>query len=209
MIVVGGKYSSDSANPLRGENKQTIIFAAYEQELRELAQNPSRLFAPSFTVAFFAQRVISVLFWFLISLGFTTIAPGAVGRAVSRIQLSSTKVVAVGLFTFVGSCVLLVTGFTLLPNYLNAVAAVMALIVFTLAYAFGRVALQVSFGKMIKKHIFADRYRSEALTILFGVLFWTVLLSLPYVWPFALLALFSAGVGLILTARSSTGWKTV
>ena len=61
---------------LEGENKETMIFAAYEDEVRNLTQNLSQLFAPSFSVAFVAQRSVSVLFWFLISLGFTTIAPG-------------------------------------------------------------------------------------------------------------------------------------
>ena len=208
VIVVGGKYAPDSNAPLRGEHKETIIFAAYEDELRNLAQNPSQLFAPSFSLAFVAQRLVSVLFWFLISFGFTTIAPGAVGRAVSRINLSSAKVFAAGFFTFVGASILLIAGFTVFPNYINAVLGTMAFVVLILAYVFGRVALHVTFGKLIKKRFFSEHNRSEALTILFGVLFWTVLLSVPYLWTFALLAAFSAGIGLILTARSTTAWNT-
>lgn len=208
VIVVGGKYSPDSQVPLRGENKQTIIFAAYEDELRDMAQNPSKLFAPSFSLAFLAQRIISVLFWFLISLGFTTIAPGAVSRAVARLQLSTAKVIAIGFFSFLGASILLIAGVSFLPNYINAVFGTMAFVILMLAYVFGRVALHVSFGKLIQKHLLSDQNRSEALCILFGVLAWTVLLSIPYLWTFALLALFSAGLGLVLTARSVTSWKT-
>lgn len=208
VIVFGGKYSPDSSLPLRGENKQTIILAAYEEEFRSFAQNPLDLFSPSFTIAFFALRIVSLLFWFVISLGFTTIAPGAVSRAVSRLKLSSGKVIAIGFFTFIGANVLLFAGLTALPNYVNAVLVGMALLVLTLAYVFGRVAFHVTFGKLIQKHLLSDRNRSEALSMLLGVLAWTVLLSIPYIWTFALLALFSAGIGLVLTARSNTVWKT-
>lgn len=208
VIVFGGKYTPDSGDPLRGANKQTIIFAAYEEEFRNFAQNPLDLFSPSFTIAFVALRVISLLFWFLMSLGFTTIAPGAVSRAVSRLNLSSAKVIAIGFFTFIGANVLLFAGLTALPNYINAVLVGMAVLTLALAYVFGRVALHVCFGKLIQKYLLSDRNRSEALSILLGVLAWTVLLSIPYVWTFALLALFSAGIGLVLTARSGTAWST-
>jgi hypothetical protein len=208
VIVLGGKYSPDSNNPMRGENKQTVIFAAYEEEFRNLARNPLDIFSPSFTVAFVALRIISLLFWFILSLAFTTIAPGAVGRAVARLKLSSAKVIAAGFFTFIGANVLLFAALTALPNSINAVLVGMAVLTLMLAYVFGRVALHVCFGKLIQKHLLSDQNRSEALSILLGVFAWTILLSIPYLWIFALLALFSAGIGLVLTARPATVWKT-
>ncbi len=208
VIVFGGKYMPDSVDPLRGENKQTIIFAAYEEEFRSLAQNPLQIFSPSISVAFVALRVVSLLFWFVISLIFTTIAPGAVSRAVSRINLSPAKVIAIGLFTFIGSVVLIIAGSQVIPTYLMAVLLPMALLMLTLAYVFGRVALHVKFGKLIQKYVLSDQHRSESLSMLLGVLAWTILLSIPYVWTFALLALFSAGIGLVLTARSTSSWAS-
>ncbi len=205
VIVIGGKYSHDSQVPLRGENKQTIILAAYEEELREFAQNPARIFAPSFTLAFLAQRLLSVLFWFLVSFVFVTIAPGAVGRAVARLKLSTGKVIGLGLLVFFVSSVFLVVGFGYFPSEVNAILATMAFLVLTLAYVFGRVALHVAVGKLIQKYLLSDRNRSEALAILFGVAAWTVLLSIPYVWTLALLAMFSAGIGLVVTARQPNG----
>jgi hypothetical protein len=72
-----------------------------------------------------------------------------------------------------------------------------------LAYLFGRVTLQLSLGKFIQKQILPNFKQNETIAILIGVLAWTVLLSLPYLWTLAVLALFAAGVGLVLTARGS------
>jgi len=69
------------------------------------------------------------------------------------------------------------------------------------------VALQVSFGKLIQKRLLSERNQSETLSILLGVLTWTLLLSIPYVWMIALLTLFAGGIGLVLTARSKTTWQ--
>ncbi len=208
VIVVGGKYLPDSTDPLRGENRQTIIFAAYEQELKTYAQNPLDLFSPSFTVGFVALRLLSLLFWFILSLVFTTIAPGAVSRAVGRLNISTGKVIGIGLFSFIAIVVLIITSSQMMPTYLLAVLLPMAALILTLAYVFGRVALHVSFGKLIQKHLLPDHIRSEAFVTLLGVAAWTILLSVPYVWTFALLALFSAGIGLAFTARSSASWTT-
>jgi len=40
-----------------------------------------------------------------------------------------------------------------------------------------------------------------------GVLFWTLLLSLPYVWLIALFTILTVGVGLVLTGRSTPKWQ--
>ena len=49
--------------------------------------------------------------------------------------------------------------------------------------------------------------RSETLATLFGVIVWTTLLSLPYVWLIALFSVFTFGVGLILTGKTSPKWQ--
>ena len=208
VIVVGGKYVPESLKPLRGENKQTIIFAAYESELRELAQNPAKLFAPSFTLAFVALRAVSILFWFLVTMVFVTIAPGAVGRAVTRFRLSPGKVVGFGLFSLIASFILGAVGLSYLPSYLHPIVLMAAILVLAPIYMFGRVALNVAVGQLIQRRFLPESSRSETFAILFGILGWTLLLFIPYVWPFALLALFSAGLGLVLTARPAVTWST-
>lgn len=201
IAVIGGKYAPDAMAPLRDPTKQTIIIAAYEEELREFAQDPSSIFAPSLSVTFLATRVVAVLFWFILTFVIVTIAPGAVSRAIGRLRISSAKILAIGLFVFIGLIVLLVTGLSLLPTAVSAVVLAMAGLVLTLVYVFGRVALHVIIGKLVQKHFLSSQNRSEAISILIGVAAWTLLLSLPYVWIFAVLAMFSAGIGLTFTAR--------
>jgi hypothetical protein len=207
VIVFGGTYRHESKTPQRNEAKETVMYAGYEEELRDLTQNPSQIFSPSFSLAFVAQRVLSMLFWFVISLGLTTLAPGAVSRAVARFQLSTLKIFAAGFAAFLLTTVTIIVSLSFLPNYLSAIFGLMAFVLLMLAYVFGRVAMQVSVGKILQKQFVGDRSRSETLAIFIGVFVWTVLLSIPYVWTFALIALFAAGIGLVLTGRTATTWQ--
>ncbi len=208
VIVIGGKFKPESKNPLRNDGKQTIMYAGYEEELKSISQNPSQIFSPSMSLVFLAQRIISVLFWFVISLAFATIAPGAVSRAIARFHLSTTKVIAIGFFAFLVTTICLIGSVSILPTYISTVFGIMAFVMLLLAYIFGRVTLNVSFGKLLQKHLFSEKNQSETLAIFIGVVVWTVLLSIPYLWTFAILALFSAGIGLVLTAKTPNVWKT-
>lgn len=206
VIVIGGSYRAESRDPLRSEGKQTIMFGMFEDEIRGLADDPTQIFSPTYSLSFIAQRLLSVLFWFIVSLALTTLAPGAVSRAIARFQLSTTKVVGLGFLAFLVTMICILGSLSLLPGYINAIFGLMAVVLLMLAYVFGRVALQVSVGKMVQKYFFGEKNRSETMAILIGVVVWTVLLSLPYIWVLGVLALFSAGIGLVLTARSQNGW---
>lgn len=208
VIVIGGSYKPESRVPLRVEGKETVMFGAFEQELRDMAQNPSQIFAPSLTPAFFAQRALSALFWFIVTLVFATIAPGAVSRAISRFNLSMLKVSGLGVAGLILVTVFVITSLQLLPDYAGAIVGVMGFALLMLAYGFGRIAMQVSAGKILQKHLPKGASRSESVAILLGVLVWTVILSIPYLWTLAVVILFSVGIGLVLTARSGSGWKT-
>ena len=203
VIVFGGSYKPKSATPLREPGKETVMFGVLEDEIKNLAQNPSQIFSPSMSWSFVAQRIVVALLWFVISLVFTTIAPGAISRSVARIQLSSLKVCGLGAGAFLLASVLIVAGAVTLPTFLSATVGAMGLLLLLLGYVFGRVALQVSVGKMLQKYLFPENNRSETLATLAGVLVWTLLLSLPYIWIIALFSVFAFGIGLILTARSS------
>lgn len=207
IIVFGGAYKPESSTPQREEGKETVTFGVFEDEIRDLGKNPSHIFAPALTVGFIAQRFVLALFWFIISLVLATLAPGAVSRAVARLSLSGLKVSALGAAVIIGIITLAIGGALLLPNYLSVTLAFMGMLLLMLGYVFGRVTLQVSVGKLIQKRFFPENNRSETLAILAGVVFWTVLLSMPFIWVFALFAIFIIGTGLILTGRASTRWQ--
>lgn len=208
VIVFGGSYKPESQNPFREPGKETVMFGVFEEELRNFGQNPSQIFSPSFSLGFLAQRLVLALFWFVITIVVTTIAPGAVSRAVARIHLSWLKICALGAAAFLFVTSAIICGALVLPNYLGATLGLMGMLLLLLGYVFGRVSLQVSIGKLFQKHILSENNRSETLATLIGVMFWTLLLSLPYIWLIALFTVFTFGIGLILTARSPAKWQT-
>ncbi len=207
VIVFGGSYKPEGDGALREAGKETIVFGVWEDELRSLAQNPAKILTPEITWSFLAQRALLTLFWFAISLVLTTIAPGAVGRSVARIQLSTLKIAALGSIAFITTIVVIVGSVSVLPDFLSITLGVMGLLILLLGYVFGRVTLQVTTGKLIRKHFLSESNASETLTTLLGVTIWTMLLSVPYIWILALFGVFAMGVGLILTARNSTIWQ--
>lgn len=207
VIIFGGTYRPESKNPLRNADKETVMIAVFEDELRNLTQNPSQIFSPHFSSAFLAQRVLSILFWFVLSFALITISPGAISRATARFRLSTLKIIAIGFFSFLGTTVSVMACLNFLPNYINAVVIFMVFLLLILAYVFGRVALQLIVGKYLQKQFLPENQQSETVAILIGVMIWTVFLSVPYLWAFALLSLISASIGLVLTARSAHGWQ--
>ena len=208
VIALFGKYQHDDEIAQRGDNTETVVVAGYEDEVRQMAQNPSEIFAPQLTVSFISLRLLAVLFWFVISLVLTTIAPGAVGRAATRLQLSSLIVVGVGFLGFLGGTILVAFCAGFLPNYAGVLAGVMTLILLLLAYVFGRVTLQALIGKWLLKRLISSNGRqSEALALLIGSFICTLLISLPYIWTFTIFVMLIISVGLVLTGIPGGGWK--
>lgn len=209
IIVFGGTYKPESANPLREAGKETVMFGVFEEELRNFGKDPTLLFSPTFSLVYIAQRLLLVLFWFVISMLMTTIAPGAVGRAVARLQLSWLKVSALGAGAFLLIAGIIIGGAIVLPDFLSATLGLMGMLSLLLGYVFGRVSIQVCVGKWVQKRFLSDGNRSETLAVFIGVLLWTLFLSLPYIWPIALFSIFAGGIGLILTGRPTLKWQTL
>lgn len=207
VIIFGGKYHHDRAEALRNPGKETIMYAGYEEELRNLTQNPSQIFSPQLSWSFLAWRLLSVLFWFIVSLLFVTIAPGAISRAVARLQLSTLKVVGLGLLMLILTTLGVIASLSFLPTNFSGIISLMAFFLMSLAYFFGRVSLQVSLGKWLQKRCLAEKYHSESFAIFIGTLACVIILSIPYIWTLAVVLLFSASLGLILTGRSTNLWR--
>lgn len=199
VIILGGKYQPEAKNPLRQDGKETIMYAGYEEELRN--------FAPDLSLNFLVQRILSLLFWFLVALGLTTITPNAVSRSVVRFRLSTLKIFGIGALAFTVTTLGVIVSFGFLPGFISAVVGLMAFVLIMLAYVFGRVALQVSVGNWFLKQISPDKKRSETISLFIGAFIWTLLLSIPYVWTAAVFILFTASLGLVLTARQKKNWE--
>lgn len=206
VIILGGTYRHEASAPLRNPDRQTIMYAGYEEELRSLTNNPAQVLSPDLSWSFLAQRLISVLFWFLISLALTTIAPGAVSRAVARFQLSTLKVFGLGAAGIFLTTFGILISLNFLPNYVGAVVGLMALVALLLAYVFGRAAVQAATGKFLQKTFVPEKRQSETLALFLGAFVWALILSLPFVWTFAWAAILFASFGLVLTARSNNNW---
>ncbi len=202
VIVFGGHYKPELAKPHRTDGKETVMIAMFEEEIRDFTMNPAAIFSPSLSLKFFAQRALAVLFWFIISIGLTTIAPGAVSRSVARFQLIPVKVIGIGIIGFVLTIITIIGSLSFLPNFVYALIIPMAIILLLLSLIYGRVALHVIVGKRISKAFLGESSRSESLDLVIGVVIWTIILSLPYLWVFGLFILISASVGLVLTAPS-------
>ena len=206
VIILGGTYKPENEQPLRNPDKETVVFAVFEEQLRNISQNPAQIFSPEFSWSFLASRLISVLFWFIISLALTTISPGAVSRAIARFQLSTLKVFGLGVIGIFLTTFGVILSINFLPNYVGAIVGLMALVILLLAYVFGRVALQASTGKWLQKIFLSEKRQSETIALFIGVFVWTVILSLPFIGTFAWVALLIASLGLVLTARSTNSW---
>jgi hypothetical protein len=183
------------------------MFGMFEEELRGFAKDPTQLLKPELSISFFVQRLLAVMFWFLITIAAATITPGAVSRAITGLKLSALKIAAIGAGGFILACVVMIVGLSFLPEYLSAIVGLMAFALVVLAYGFGRVVLHVSIGRFLIERVFAQSRPSESISILVGVVTSIAILSLPYVWPIALFAFFAVGTGLVLTARSAHSWK--
>ena len=200
VMVFGGEYRQEGGAG-RGPAGKTFMVAGYEQELRDLARNPASLLTPEFSLAFVGWRLMAVLFWFVVSIALTAVSPGAVGRAAARLQLTLPRVALIGL---VGALVLgpgVTSALHFLPPALAALVGVTALLLLLLSYLFGRVVIHAATGRWLQRVLLPEDRRSESVALLLGASFWAVVLALPYVWPFVVVALVVLSLGLSLTAR--------
>jgi hypothetical protein len=200
--VFGGTYHHGQSAPCRNPASATVMYAGYEAELRELARDPvSTILTPRWTPAAVGMRVLAVLFWFVVSLALTAATPGAISRAAARLRLTSLRVALIG---FLGAAVI---GFgvpaaaLILPQVVSVLVGANALLLLLVAYLFGRVAIHAATGRWLQHALLGERHRSESFALLFGTVFWVVVLSLPYVWVLGVAGLVVTSLGLALTAR--------
>src|SRR5438132_3996657 len=206
VIVLGGIYHHGKAAPGRDPKSVTIMYAGYEDELRQLMRDPFSLLRPQLSAAFFGTRLLAVLVWFIISLALTAVMPNTVSRAVARLQLNSLRV---GIIALIGSIVIgmgVPLLLLVLPSIIGAPILIMALLLVLVSSLFGRVVIFVATGNWLRRRFF-PRVHLDSVALLLGVTFWVALESLPYVWPFVIAGLIAVSLALALTARYRLDWK--
>jgi hypothetical protein len=201
VIVLGGTYRTESASAQRGAGSKTIMYAGYQQELRDMMRNPTGLFSPRWTPTYFGTRFLVVLFWFIVALAFTAAMPGTISRGVARLQLNSVRVAAIGLIGVVVLFVSVLVCLWVMPEPIQVFAGMFALLLWLVASLFGRVVLYAATGKWLQRKYVSFGRNSEAVALLLGTSFWVLLTSLPYVWPFMAAFILIISFGLALTAR--------
>src|SRR5213079_2866377 len=68
VIVLGGIYHHGKAAPDRDPKSVTIMYAGYEDQLRQLMRDPFSLLHPQLSAVFLGTRFLAVLIWFVISI---------------------------------------------------------------------------------------------------------------------------------------------
>src|SRR3977135_168015 len=206
VIVLGGIYHHGKAAPGRDPKSVTIMYAGYEDELRQVMRDPFSVLRPQLSAAFFGTRLLAVLVWFIISLALTAVMPNTVSRGVARLQFSSLRVALIAL---IGSVVIglgVPLLLLVLPSIIGAPILIMALLLVLVSSLFGRVVIFAATGNWLRRR-FLPRVQSDSIVLLLGVVFWVTLESLPYVWPFVIAGLIAVSLGLALTARYRISWK--
>lgn len=207
VITVGGAYQHVDKEPLRNAGAQTIMYAGYEQELRNLMRNPRDLIAPHWTARYIGLRLLAVLFWFIVSLALTAAMPGTISRGIARLQLSLGRVAIIGI---VGSLIIgpgVMLSLHYLPYTISVLIGLMALLLVVVAMLFGRVIIYAATGRWLQRRFIKRDKNSESVALLLGTSFWIGLSSLPYIWPIVVTVVLITSLGLALTARYQVGWK--
>jgi hypothetical protein len=207
VMVLGGAYHHGKAAPGRNPLSKTIMFAGYEEELRELARNPATLLTPEFSFSYFGTRLLTVLFWFVVSIALTAVTPGAVSRAAARLHVTFGRVALIGLVGAIAIGPGVIFSLRLLPPVLGLLVGFMALLLLLLSFLFGRVVIHAVTGRWLQRLLLSEEKRSESVALLLGAAFWAVVLALPYVWPLLVTGLVIVSLGLSLTARYRLNWK--
>ena len=207
IIVLGGTYRAEDSTAHRNPAAKTMMYAGYQQELRDMMRNPTGLFTPRWTPTYLGTRLLVVLFWFIVSLAFTAAMPGTISRGVARLKTTGLRVAAIGIIGVVVMFAGVFLCLWIMPEPVQVLVGLLALLLLLVAALFGRVILYAATGRWLQRKYVPFGKNSEAVALLLGTSFWVVLTSLPYVWPFMAAFILIISFGLALTARYRVNWR--
>ena len=153
VMVIGGSYRSEDPHPNRNPASMTMMYAGYEQELSNMMNNPTGVFTPRWTSTYLGTRLLVVLFWFLVSLGFTAAMPGTISRGVARLHLTSLRVAVIGLIGLVVLFGAVPLCLWIMPQPVQVMVGLLALLLLLVAGVFGRVILYAATGRWLQRKI--------------------------------------------------------
>src|SRR5256886_1388111 len=180
VIVLGGIYHHGKAAPDRDPKSVTIMYAGYEDQLRQIMRDPFSLLHPQLSAVFLGTRFLAVLIWFVISIALVAVMPNTIGRAVTRLQLTSVRVALIG---FLGSITItagVIGSLWVLPEIIGAAVSLMALLLAVVATVFGRVVIFAATGQWLQRRLL-PWLRSAAVILLIGVTGWVLICCFPYI----------------------------
>jgi hypothetical protein len=207
VFVLGGVYRHVDKTPDRKQQSMTVMYAGYEQELKEIMRNPSGLLTPRWSPTLIGLRLLSILFWFVVSLAVTAAMPGAISRGVARLQLTSLRLAIIGILAPVALFVAGEACLALLPAPFSVLLVMMFALFALIAWVFGRVVIYAATGRWLQRRYPSLGRNSESVALLLGTAIWVLLTSLPYVWPFVVAVTIVLSFGLALTAGRRIAWK--
>lgn len=207
VIVIGGAYRHAEKAPNRSTSSTTIMYAGYEQELRNMMRNPTEMVTPNWSARYVGLRMLAILFWFIVSLVLTAAMPGTISQGIARLQLTTIRVAIIG---FVAAAIIGAgVPFSLhyFPTPLSALIGLLTLLLIVVAGLFGRVVIYAATGRWLQRKFLPIGRNSESVALLLGTSFWMVLSSLPYIWPLIVAGMTVTSLGLTLTLRYRLGWS--
>jgi len=206
VIVMGGTYKHVDTVPQRNGSSMTIMYAGYQEEIRNIMRSPTGLLRPTWSSGYLGIRLLAIAFWFIVALALTAAMPGTISRGSARLQLTTLRVALIGstgaLVVFVG----VLASLWVLPQTIGALVGVMSLLLMLVAWLFGRVVLAAATGRWLQRKYIPFAKHSESVALLLGTVFWVLLTSLPYVWPIVVIMMVVVSLGLALTSRYQGGW---
>lgn len=206
VMVVGGTYHRSNSASGRNPASTTVMYAGYEQELRNMMRDPSGLLRPNWSASYIGLRLVAILFWFIVSLALTAATPGTISRGITRLQLTLGRVAIIGFIAAVVIGAGVPFSLRYLPFTLAVLVGLMALLLILIAGLFGRVIIYAATGRWLQRKFSRVGKNSESVALLLGTTFWIVLSSLPYIWPIVVAVVLVTSLGLALTARYRVGW---
>ncbi len=206
VMVLGGAYRNEAGASGRNPASKTVMYAGYEDELRQMMRHPSGLLTPRWSASYIGLRLVAILFWFIVSLALTSATPGTISRGIARLQLGLGRVAIIGFVSAVVIGAGVPFALRYLPFVVGILVGLMALLLILIAGLFGRVIIYAATGRWLQRKLFGVRSTSESVALLLGTTFWIALSSLPYIWPIVVGVVLVTSLGLALTAKYRVGW---